>query len=194
MASLIDLTGRRVGKLTFIERSPNLNRATRWVAQCDCGSPPKVYHSHNVLRGNTVSCGCLRQEGKSKRAAALQAEHERYLEAHRAEVERTKPERMARRKRKQENRRLVRVRGITLDDYDRMYAAQDGRCAICREINKFKRRFHVDHCHATGRVRSLLCNTCNTGLGSFRDRTDLMLAAVQYLNAHKTATGDSNGT
>jgi hypothetical protein len=54
-----------------------------------------------------------------------------------------------------------------------------GLCAICREAPAA----HVDHDHETGRVRGLLCFNCNGALGRFRDRRDLMLAAIAYLDA-----------
>ena len=58
-----------------------------------------------------------------------------------------------------------------------MVAEQGGLCAICREAPAE----HVDHDHATGRVRGMLCFNCNGALGQFRDRTDLMLRAIGYL-------------
>jgi hypothetical protein len=67
--------------------------------------------------------------------------------------------------------------GITVDDFDRMPAAQGGLCAICREAPAER----VDHDHATKLVRGLLCFNGNGALGEFRDRTDLMLRAVAYL-------------
>jgi hypothetical protein len=75
------------------------------------------------------------------------------------------------------NYHLRRRYGITVDDFDRMSAAQGGLCAICREAPAE----HVDHDHATKLVRGLLCFNCNGALGQFRDRTDLMLRAVAYL-------------
>lgn len=53
--------------------------------------------------------------------------------------------------------------GVTDDDYARMLAAQDGHCALCPATPK-TRRFSVDHDHATGRVRGLLCHRCNRAL------------------------------
>jgi hypothetical protein len=60
-----------------------------------------------------------------------------------------------------------------------MLAEQGGFCAICKEAPAE----HVDHDHETERVRGLLCFNCNGALGQFRDRRDLMLAAIAYLDA-----------
>ena len=76
------------------------------------------------------------------------------------------------------NYHLRRRYGITAEHFDRMFAEQKGVCAICREAAAE----HVDHDHATKRVRGLLCFNCNGALGQFRDRTDLMLRAVAYLD------------
>jgi hypothetical protein len=63
---------------------------------------------------------------------------------------------------------LRRNYGITQDEYLRMEASQGGRCAICGTEDKGKWQYlHVDHCHATGKVRGLLCVKCNTALGWF---------------------------
>lgn len=49
---------------------------------------------------------------------------------------------------------------VTLDQYERLLAAQGGHCALCPNGPK-TRRLHVDHEHSTGRVRGLLCHRCN---------------------------------
>ncbi len=70
--------------------------------------------------------------------------------------------------------------GITAADADAMLAEQDGLCAICRVAPAV----HVDHDHATGKVRGLLCFNCNGGLGQFKDGIDVLQSAVAYLTAH----------
>lgn len=76
--------------------------------------------------------------------------------------------------------------GITLDDYNVMLAEQGGVCAICGGNSlQGKTRLHVDHCHTTGEVRSILCGKCNGGLGLFMDDPDLLEAAAAYLRAHR---------
>ena len=68
--------------------------------------------------------------------------------------------------------------GITLEDYANMEEAQDFSCAICNDdISKL----FVDHCHNTGRVRGLLCQTCNTGIGMLKDNASMCLKAYEYL-------------
>lgn len=81
--------------------------------------------------------------------------------------------------------------GISLDDYEAMADRQDGRCAVCGltpESPRAGKRFTngvlvVDHCHATGRVRGLLCDPCNRGLGQFGDNIDMLWSAISYLSA-----------
>lgn len=66
--------------------------------------------------------------------------------------------------------------------YREKFKAQGGRCAICRERPN-SRALALDHDHKTGEFRGLLCHGCNTGLGSFRDKADLVAAAGAYLAA-----------
>ena len=72
--------------------------------------------------------------------------------------------------------------GITLEDYNRIYTDQGGACAICGAVTQ--RALCVDHCHASGNVRGLLCRKCNTGLGCYNDSPDLMLKAIAYLGKY----------
>jgi hypothetical protein len=58
-----------------------------------------------------------------------------------------------------------------------MSEEQDGKCAVCHEVAGL----HVDHCHAKGSVRGLLCVRCNRGLGYFKDKPELLKRAAAYL-------------
>lgn len=83
------------------------------------------------------------------------------------------------------NWRLINTYGITIDDYEKMRAEQNGRCAICGTFDPGGEHFHVDHDHETGKIRGLLCNNCNPGLGWFKDNIDTLLSAAQYLRKYK---------
>lgn len=61
--------------------------------------------------------------------------------------------------------------------------SHDGRCDICRKDLKPGRGTHVDHCHATGAIRGVLCGNCNRGIGMFQDRPELLLSAAEYLRS-----------
>jgi len=74
--------------------------------------------------------------------------------------------------------------GITLEDYDRMFAEQRGVCKICGADQKGtagQQRLAVDHCHATGKVRGLLCVSCNTMLGKIETNPSLLDNIKEYL-------------
>jgi len=62
---------------------------------------------------------------------------------------------------------------------------QDGVCAICGEPPGGRwKKLHVDHDHETGRVRALLCVSCNRALGWFRDNPEILRKAIVYLEEH----------
>lgn len=100
------------------------------------------------------------------------------------------------RQRTEEDRLKVRANwlqkkyGITIEEYDAICTAQDGRCAICGvtpEESSTKRKVRyldVDHCHITGAVRGLLCNRCNSAIGRFNDDSTLLTKAVEYLQKY----------
>lgn len=79
-------------------------------------------------------------------------------------------------------RYVQRTYGLAPGEYDRMFEAQDGRCAICLKQPRSK-RLSVDHNHETGKPRSLLCQPCNRGLRSFEFDIPQATLAAQYISA-----------
>lgn len=79
--------------------------------------------------------------------------------------------------------RLKSKYGISLDTYNEIYLEQEGKCKICNEPSK---KLDVDHCHNTMKIRGLLCSKCNIGLGHFKDSSESMLRAIQYLKDTNT--------
>jgi len=69
--------------------------------------------------------------------------------------------------------------GIGLHQYQAMYGEQRGACYLCGSTQE--RNLAVDHCHASGNVRKLLCSMCNQALGLFKDNPDVLIKAAEYV-------------
>lgn len=113
------------------------------------------------------------------------------LKWHRANKEKTKEANLEWRKNNPEkvrlydtNKHLKSKYGITLAKYNYLHKLQNGVCSICLKANN-NRRLVVDHCHATGKVRGLLCTPCNTGIGQLKDSPSLLRKAAEYLDNAK---------
>jgi hypothetical protein len=79
--------------------------------------------------------------------------------------------------------------GITMEEYYQMLETQNNKCAVCD--NKATKTLDVDHDHETGRVRGLLCNNCNRGIGHLKDNPDILRRAISYLE--RTSSPDTAG-
>lgn len=122
-------------------------------------------------------CGCAEyyelheKYGIRKRCKACQRERmkaiyatEKYKEKHR-----------------EDDRR--RRRGCTPSQYKLLQQSQKGMCAICgKEVNE---QLRADHDHVTGKMRGLLCDNCNWGLGNFKDNIQYLKNAICYLEKYK---------
>ncbi len=98
--------------------------------------------------------------------------------------EKTKPKRL--RKHRETMAHLKRY-DLTKEQYLVMLADQGGGCAICGTSNGSSRNprvLCVDHCHDTGKVRGLLCDNCNRGIGALKDDPSLVRKALLYLEAY----------
>lgn len=147
---------------------------------------------HGTLR-STRNCQCVQCERDSARV---------FMRARRA----ADPVRV---RRQEIAAKLRKHFGLTEAQYAEMFSAQNGRCAVCtgklisrlddsRPFDKGTGRVpnavgRVDHDHATGKIRGLLCSNCNQGLGKFRDNPTILLKAVGYLRASATPQAQSSG-
>jgi len=83
--------------------------------------------------------------------------------------------------------RLKHLWGMSVKEYEEIYNKQKGVCAICNKeeivVDRFGniKRLSIDHNHKTGKMRKLLCDHCNRGLGYFYDDSMLLLKASLYL-------------
>jgi hypothetical protein len=76
---------------------------------------------------------------------------------------------------------IEKTYGITAEDYQALYEAQGGACYICQRAKGISKKLSVDHDHATGYVRGLLCTSCNKFLGLIRDNPWAGLRINEYL-------------
>ncbi len=73
---------------------------------------------------------------------------------------------------------------LTPDQYDSILKDQGSVCAICKSTTSSKKRMHVDHDHATGQIRGILCTRCNFAIGCLKDEPLLIEAALKYVQRH----------
>jgi len=83
------------------------------------------------------------------------------------------------------NYALVKKYGIDLSKFNLMILQQNNKCGICSKEMVSKKKKHVDHDHNTGRVRDILCSTCNSGIGMLGDSIEHLNNAVKYLKRHE---------
>ena len=135
-----------------------------------CGSDD-WYH---VSRPNKF----VKKRDKTDRMCRLCAKRRRKKDYHKHK-ERRKPDKL-RRSRRDRLAATLKEHGLSQKDYANMIESQGGVCAICESVDGH-RRLSVDHCHKTGRVRGLLCRTCNVGIGALGDSPNLLAKARRYL-------------
>lgn len=119
---------------------------------------------------------------------AKRARDREYGLAHRAEGRERQRQFKARNPERQAEYSAKWKYGITPDEYDRLFAEQDGRCAICREpettkdrTGRVRARLSIDHDHETGRIRGLLCHHCNAALGHAKESSFRLRDMAAYL-------------
>lgn len=83
--------------------------------------------------------------------------------------------------------KIKKMYGITPKDYDKMFDSQGGACAVCKSKvpGGGKGRFMIDHCHATKKVRGLLCQACNRAIGLLKDNPENAVRVAAYLNKNR---------
>jgi hypothetical protein len=165
MPKSIDLTGHKYNLLTVVCRTDQKtkNGQWRWLCKCDCGGETAL-NTGNLRYGRTKSCGCL-QKRKGEEAPAYRHGRSR-TRAYNNEYQ------------------MKKNYGVEYETYLGMVSKQNGKCAICGAEppnDERKKRLSIDHCHTTGKVRGLLCDPCNRGLGFFRDNQDNLKKAISYL-------------
>lgn len=74
--------------------------------------------------------------------------------------------------------------GITIEDFNIMFEAQGSMCKICKNINTTGKNWHVDHSHSSGKIRGILCSSCNQALGLVRENIKTLNNMIDYLEVN----------
>lgn len=81
----------------------------------------------------------------------------------------------------QKEYKLMKYYSLTLEEHTQMIIDQDEKCLICEE----KLKLYVDHCHTTKKVRGLLCDLCNRGIGLLKENVNTLKRAIDYIEKNK---------
>lgn len=119
----------------------------------------KQYREKRKRDGQCLWCGC--QEKRPENGNV-------YCDFHSKKLKRLQPE----------NYR----RGLSEEKLQEMFDCQKQKCKICQKKAKSHKKLCVDHCHVTNKIRGLICNNCNSGLGFFKDNPKFLKAAINYIN------------
>lgn len=204
-----DISGQRFGKWTAVRYDGTDGKLTYWIFRCDCGREFRR-DSTGIKLGRSNGCvKCVVKKNRKHSVKPVTRKQLKKSEANRRwrkkNPEKCKVNREKWRaknkewyrayakkwfkenERRAKDSRLKRTFGITIDEYEKLLAAQAGLCAICRRPQQRHghKNLHVDHDHNTGKVRGLLCWKCNTTLGLVGDSAVLLTSAISYLGGHK---------
>ena len=158
------MTGKTFGELTVLNyEKDDKQGCARWLCNCSCGKKKVVRGSH-LRAGKIVSCGHVAREASIRNGKARKTHgRSKTPEYHR-------------------ERWLLRKYAMTVEDYNELLIEQDYACAICKKhVSEFERPLFVDHDHATGVIRGLLCNACNNILGQAYDNIEILKESINYL-------------
>ena len=93
--------------------------------------------------------------------------------------------------------RVQRKFGVSYSQYEKILKQQNNCCANpgCKSTvpgAPGRKRFYIDHCHTTGKIRGLLCHSCNLALGHIQDKVEKLEGLIIYLNDQTTDWGNIN--
>ena len=110
-----------------------------------------------------------------------------YCRPHYIEYRRNRPEYSRRRR----NTQLKGNYGITLNEFERRLEMQNNECEICNQKfikdSKGLLKASVDHNHSTGKIRGIICNTCNLTLGRIKENKQVLYKMIQYLEKYESS-------
>ena len=168
MGKIQDLTGMTFGKLTVIREVGRIHGGVLWECRCECGKL-KNARACSLKNGDVKTCGTRKQchhawQGGHRNVGSIAWASKR-LAAMRMEA----------------IGRNHAAPNSTPEQLLEMIKNAGNQCQICKKRFASPSAMCIDHCHNTGEIRGMLCNSCNAGIGMFNDSAELLSSAIEYL-------------
>lgn len=160
--------GSKIGRILIVSESSRDKFGRRYLCRCECGNT-KIIPRYAIVRGRSKSCGCLQIETLTKgRAKAHRIGRERRLSK--------APDGF------QFKAYGIKKRyGLDWTSYMELIQKSGGQCEICGSSH----HICVDHDHNGGRIRGVLCRSCNQALGLIKDNPSTARRLASYLSSRK---------
>jgi 5-methylcytosine-specific restriction endonuclease McrA len=166
-----------------VEFSRNSRQRDGLASYCKACSATMQRDYAKTPRGRATHLRSVRKWQDTEKGKAA---HQRYVESHQEEIRQRAAARARTPKGKEQGRkRRLRSRyGLSPEEYAALLTEQGGECALCgskEARGRWGTHFHVDHCHASGKVRGLLCASCNSALAQLGDSVEGLTRALDYV-------------
>ena len=160
-----DLRGKQFGEWLVLERAEsNKHGRTMWLCRCNCGTE-KIVNGASITRGLSKSCGCFKRRKMSMSRSRCYPDRDRNL-------------------RNIYFKKLSNLKtnyDLSEQEYRDLQDVHKGCCAICGT----GRKLFVDHNHKTGKVRAMLCHSCNSMIGHSFESIRILKEGIKYMEQHK---------
>ncbi len=181
-------------KLGYYTKCKLCQREKQWVRKISCKKHGELNEGNVTKQGRCKQCH--RETASTKRNNNREWFNKRI-----AEDKLKNPEKWKLRQEKLNTYEILRVKGFSHIEYEKLVKEQNNKCKICNEAETragrkegTTMRLILDHCHTTNKVRGLLCHQCNVLIGFAKDSTDILESAIIYLQAHKMDYEKSQST
>jgi hypothetical protein len=152
----------------------------------------RAWRAANKERDNEISRESRRRRKQrdpaawnKKMAAKKRAEYAKNPERYREQNRLRRLQNLEKRRAYERDKHFQYAYGITIAQRDAILSSQGGVCAICKSSEPSNvKGWHVDHCHATGKLRAILCHHCNCGIGHAKDSPEILRAMASYIEEH----------
>lgn len=162
---------------------------------CKAEKPLMSFHKHKQMPDGHINvcrdCRSTYVYGwRTENREIVKTKKSAYYQKNKEQINEKKKQDRKTNKSKYKEHNLMYFFGMTLAEYDMLFEQQNGICAICKnpetschQSGKIK-DLAVDHDHKSGKIRGLLCSSCNMGLGKFKENAEYLRGAIAYIALH----------